>query len=121
MAYNGATAGATLANPPILMVSAALGGRVLNNGATLQATAGSSGGGMGAQWWHYTSTDSSTAPMTANYFTDAYYLGMRAGDVVIQVGATGSSVGVSVNVMGAISTAGGAYASTGSQISSTFN
>lgn len=117
MAYNGSTAGSTLANSPILMATVALGGRVLNNGSTL----GGTGAGMGAQWWHYTSTDSSTAPLTANYFTDAAAIGMRAGDVVIQVGATGSTVGVSLNVMGAISTAGGAYASTGSQISSTFS
>lgn len=116
MAYNGSTAGSTLANPPVLMM-AALGGKILNNGSTL----GGTGAGMGAQWWHYTSTDSSTAPMTANYFADAYYLGMRAGDVVIQVGATGSTVGVSVNVLGAVTTSGAAYASTGSQISSTYS
>lgn len=116
MAYNGTTAGATLANPPVLMASG-MGGRVLNNGSTI----GGTGAGSGCQWWHYTSTDSSTAPMTANYFTDAKYIGMRAGDVVIQVGATGSTFGVSVNVLGAVSTSGAAYASTGAQISSTYS
>lgn len=121
MSYNSNTAGTTLANPPILMVGAGLGGKVLNNGATLGGTAGSSNGGMGAQWWHYTSTDSTTAPLTANYFTDAYFLGMRAGDVVIQVGATGSTISVAVSVMGAVTTAGGAYVSTGGQITSTFS
>lgn len=116
MAYNGSTAGSTLANPPILMVGA-MGGKVLNNGSTI----GGTGAGSGAQWWHYTSTDSSTAPFTANYFTDALRLGMKAGDLVFQVGATGSTFGVSVNVLGAVSTAGAAYASTGAQISSTFS
>lgn len=116
MAYNGSTAGSTLANPPILMFSA-VGGKVLNNGSTL----GGTGAGMGANMWLYTSTDSSTAPFTASYFTDAYFLGMRAGDVVLQVGATGSTIGVSLNVLGAVTTAGAAYASTGAQISSTFN
>lgn len=116
MAYNGSTAGSTLANPPILMF-AAVGGKVLNNGSTL----GGTGAGMGAQLWMYTSTDSSTAPFASNYFTDAYYLGMRAGDVVLQVGATGSTVGVSLGVIGAVTTSGAAYASSGAQISSTFN
>lgn len=116
MAYNGSTAGSTLANPPVLMFSG-VGGRVLNNGSTLNGAAG----GMGLQLWMYSSTDSSTAPLAANYFTDAKVLGMRGGDIVLHVGATGSTVGVSVNVLGAVSTSGAAYASTGSQISSTFN
>lgn len=116
MAYNGTTASSTLANPPILMVGAGLGGIVLNNGSTL----GGAAAGMGAQWWHYTSTDSTTAPFTANYFSDAKFIGMKAGDVVFQVGATGSTISVAVSVIGAVSTAGAAYASSGAQISSTF-
>jgi hypothetical protein len=116
MSYNGSTAGSTLANPPILMAGI-IGGRVLNNGSTI----GGTGEGSGGQLWLYTSTDSSTAPFTANYFTDAKRLGMRAGDVVMQVGATGSTFGISLNVLGAVSTAGAAYASTGSQISSTYS
>lgn len=115
MAYNGSTASSTLANPPMLMASG-LGGRVLNNGSTINGT----GGGAGAQIWMYTSTDSSTAPFTANYFTDAKYLGMRGGDIVFQVGATGSTLGCSMSVLGTVSTAGAAYASSGAQISSTF-
>ena len=115
MAYNGTTAGATAANPPLLLAGA-IGGKVLNNGSTLGGTAA----GMGANFWMYTSTDSSTAPFTANYFTDALPLGMRAGDVVMQVGATGSTLGISFAVIGAVSTAGAAYASSGAQISSTF-
>ena len=77
MAYNGSTAGSTAANPPILMASA-LGGKILNNGSTINGT----GGGAGGQLWFYSSTDSSTAPFTANYFTDAFYIGMKGGDVV---------------------------------------
>lgn len=116
MAYNGTTAASTLTNPPILMASA-MGGKVLNNGSTI----GGTGAGSGAQLWLYTATDSSTVPLDANYFTDAKALGMKAGDLVFQVGATGSTFGVSVNVLGPVSTAGAAYRSTGSQISSTFN
>lgn len=116
MAYNGSTAGSTLANPPVLMFSG-MGGRVLNNGSTL----GGTGAGMGLQMWLYSSTDSSTAPFAANYFTDAKALGMKAGDVILQVGATGSTVGVSIAVLGAVTTSGAAYASSGAQISSTFN
>ncbi len=115
MAYNGSTAGSTAANPPILMFSA-MGGKVLNNGSTINGA----GGGAGAQMWLYTSTDSSTAPFAANYFTDAKALGMRGGDVVLQVGATGSTLGVALSVLGTVSTAGAAYGSSGAQISSTF-
>ena len=115
MSYNGSTAGSTLANPPNLMF-AVMGGRVLNNGSTI----GGTGAGSGGQLWLYTSTDSSTAPFAANYFTDAQRLGMRAGDVVLQVGATGSTMGVALSVLGAVSSAGAAYASSGAQISSTF-
>lgn len=117
MAYNGTTAGSTLANPPVLMCSAGLGGKVLNNGSTINGT----GAGSGLQMWMYSSTDSSTAPFTANYFTDALRLGMRGGDVVLQVGATGSTLGVAISVLGTVTTAGAAYASSGAQISSTFN
>ena len=115
MAYNGSTAGSTAANPPILMASA-VGGKILNNGSTINGA----GGGMGGQLWLYTSTDSSTAPFAANYFTDAFYIGMKGGDVVLQVGATGSTMGVALSVIGAVTTAGAAYASSGAQISSTF-
>lgn len=116
MSYNGTTAGSTLANPPVLIASG-MSRRVLNNGSTI----GGAGGGSGLQFWMYSSTDSSTAPFAANYFTDAKYIGMTAGDVVLQVGATGSTFGVSINVLGTVSTAGAAYASTGAQISSTFS
>lgn len=117
MAYNGTTAGSTLANPPILISPAALGGKILNNGSTINGA----GGGSGAQLWLYTSTDSSTAPLAANYFTDAQYIGMKGGDVVMQVGATGSTFSVSLAVLGTVSTAGAAYASTGAQMTSTFS
>ncbi len=114
-AYSGTTAGSTLANPPILMFGG-MGGRILNNGSTINGA----GGGSGCQLWLYASTNSSTEPFAANFFTDAKVLGMRGGDVVIQVGATGSTQGVSISVLGTVSTAGAAYASSGAQISSTF-
>jgi hypothetical protein len=116
MAYNGTTAGSTLSNPPVLIASG-MAKRVLNNGSTI----GGTGSGSGLQLWIYSCTDSSTVPLDANYFTDAKALGMQAGDIVIQVGATGSTFGVSVNVLGPVSTSGAAYRSTGSQITSTFS
>ena len=117
MAYSGTTAGSTLANPPMLMASA-MGGKVLNNGSTLNGT----GAGMGANIWLYTSTDGTTIPLgsTGLYFSDAYYIGMRGGDVMFCVGATGSTVGLVIGVVGPVTTAGGYLLSTGSMITSTF-
>jgi hypothetical protein len=55
----------------------------------------------------------------ANFFSDAYYLGMKQGDIVMGCQATGSSVGVYMGVLGAVTTAGAALASTGGILSST--
>jgi hypothetical protein len=122
MSYSGSTAGSTLANPPMLL-NGAMGGRVLNNGSTVIGT----GGGSGAQLWLYTSTNSATEASSGTnsgqFFTDAYKIGMRNGDVVIMVGATAATtLGLAIGVVqGITSTGAGGFISTGSQVSSTFS
>lgn len=115
MSYSGTTAASTLTNPPIQLVNG-LGGNVINNGST---------NGTGTGLWLYTSTNSATEASSGTnsgaFFSDAYALGMRNGDVIIMIGATGSTVGVAMGVLqGITSTGAGAYMSTGSMVSSTF-
>lgn len=120
MSYSGSTAGSTLANPPML-ISSGMSKIVLNNGSTINGT----GKGSGAQLWIYTSTNSATEASSGTnsgqFFSDAYYLGMKNGDVIIMVGATAATtVGIAIGVVqGITSTGAGGYVSTGSQISST--
>jgi len=122
MSYSGSTAGSTLANPPML-ISSGMSKIALNNGSTINGT----GKGSGAQLWIYTSTNSATEASSGTnsgqFFSDAYYLGMKNGDVIIMVGATAATtVGIAIGVVqGITSTGAGGYVSTGSQISSTFN
>ena len=62
----------------------------------------------------FNSSNGTTDALASNYFTDAYYLGMQKGDVVIMQGCTGSTVNLVIGVLGAVTTAGAAIASTGS-------
>jgi len=111
MAYAGSTAGSSVANPPRLVNSAFWGER--------STTVFSSTTINGQQLWLHNSTDSSTDFITANYFTDAYYIGMKEGDIIMGAVCTGSSVSVYVGVIGAVTTAGAAIASSGGHLSST--
>jgi phage baseplate assembly protein gpV len=77
----------------------------------------SSVGGQGL--WLYNTTESSTDLITANFFTDAFYIGMKQGDLIMGAATTGSSVSIYVGVIGAVTTAGGAIASSGGHLSST--
>ena len=121
MSYSGSTAGSTLANPPVL-ISSGMSKIALNNGSTINGTAK----GSGTQLWIYTSTNSATEASSGTnsgaFFSDAYNLGMKNGDVVIMVGATAATtVGLAIGVIqGITSTGAGGYMSTGSQVSSTF-
>lgn len=108
MTYSGATAASSLANPP-MRIAGGLGG------VSEQSTA--SGGGRGV--WLYNSSHSTTQLTDTAFFTDAYYLGMKAGDIVMGCQATGSSIGVYMGVLGTVTTAGAALASTGGILSST--
>lgn len=110
-AYAGSTAGATSANPPML-IAKTMAGRA-------NTTGGTTSGGMGGGLWLYYSTNPSSDLYNTNFFSDAYYLGMKNGDVVMGIGCTGSSGLFTIGVMGAVTTAGGAL-STGTIITSTF-
>lgn len=122
MSYSGSTAGSTLANPPALIASG-ITKIALNNGSTINGTAK----GSGMQLWMYSSTNSGTEASSGTnsgtFFSDAYYLGMKNGDVMIMVGATGATtVGLTIGVIqGITSTGQGGYLSTGSMVSSTFD
>jgi hypothetical protein len=112
MAYAGSTASAATANPPRLVNSAFWGERstTVFPGSTVI---------NGQQLWLHNSTDSSTDFITASYFTDAFYLGMKEGDMIMGAVCTGSSVSVYVGVIGPVTTAGAAIASSGGHLSST--
>lgn len=109
MAYAGTTAGSTSTNPPMACFAPALGGV---NPNTTEAYAG-------RRVWLYNSTHSTTQLTDTAFFTDAYYLGMKQGDILFGTCNTGSSVGVFMGVLGAVTTAGAALASTGGILSST--
>ena len=100
MAYAGSTAASSLANPPALTA----GGR-LTRGSSLGSNP------RGGQHWDYRSADGSTVTSAANYFTDAWYLGMRPGDIIH--GVYQSSLGTSTQysyrlIVTGVTTAGAA-------------
>lgn len=45
----------------------------------------SQGVGASSKLWIYTSVDAATLVRVAGYFTNGYTLGMRAGDIVLQI------------------------------------
>jgi len=114
MAYSGTTAASSVANPPNLIASS-LGGRL---------TAGSSATvGAGGNVWLYSSTNLTTDMTAASFFTEAFYIGMKQGDIVLgaQASSAGSTTQIAyVGVLGAVTTAGAAL-STGGTMTSTFN
>ena len=95
MAYNGTTAASSLQNPP-LRIAGGVGGVNTISTAT--------GGGRGV--WLYNSSNGTTEMSSANFFVDAYYLGMKQGDLVIGVSNTGSSSQCFMGVLGAVTTDG---------------
>jgi hypothetical protein len=112
MAYSGATAASSLANPPVRI------GGYLGSGAN--TTAFGVAAGLGAKsLWMYNSSHSSTQLTDTAFFSDAYYLGMKQGDLVVAACNAGSSASVCMGVLGAVTTAGAAFASTGGILSST--
>jgi hypothetical protein len=112
MSYSGTTAATSAAFPPVILAAAMGGGR-----------SGSTTTPVGSKLWLFSTTDTSTGPFTAGYFTDGYELGMKQGDVVI-VAAQSSTVASSGTlylgmVSSVSSTGGGTQLSTFSFISST--
>lgn len=91
LTYNGATAGSTLANPPVVMESAMAGHLQF---VTSGSTAGISNlpvGASGAKIWFYSSSNDATDLVASAAFNDGPALGMTIGDVLIGVKTTAAS------------------------------
>lgn len=108
MAYHGTTAASSLSNPPIKLISGV-------GNYNYQST----GHGGGRQVWLYNSSNATSDVQAANFFTDAKYLGMRQGDIILGTVATGSSVSFYAGVISSVTTAGANLASSGGFLSST--
>lgn len=130
MAYFGSTQLSSVANPPRQLIGA-MGVQPAQAGSTqFLTTQGSSAtntpygavGGGGANLWYYSSTNLTTDLTGANFFTDGFYLGMKAGDAVmgVQFTSAGSSGVTFLGTVTSVTTAGCAL-STGSLMTSTFN
>ena len=117
MAYSGSTAASTAANPPAVIVGGVLGRQAHSS----QLSTSVAGYKQGGQVWFYSSTNLTTDIVVANFFSDGYYLGMQAGDIVIgnQYSSLGSSIQTFIGSIVSVSTSGAAL-STGSLITSTF-
>lgn len=111
LTYNGATAGTTLANPPILL-EASWNGFIQN-----------SPGLTGGKIWFYTSTNVASDLTSTGSIADGYAIGMRTGDLVLGVtAAAGSSSPIAwMGVVGAQAsgtTVSNNFASSGVSLSS---
>lgn len=112
MAYNGTTAGSSISNPPIRIAGGV-------GGPNQQST----GTGGGRSVWLYSSSNGSTELISSTYISDGKLLGFQNGDLLIGVHATGSSIGISMGVIGFVSSIGSTVyscgvLSTGGQLSS---
>ena len=112
MAYSGSTQASRAAFPPVLIAG----------GMTVGRT-GSTTTPIGGRLWMFCTTDTSTGPFVAGYFSDGYELGMRQGDVVIVAAQTSTVASSGTLYLGMVSsvssTGGGTQLSTFSFISST--
>lgn len=129
MSYFGTTQLSSIANPPRLLVSPFGVNPALVGSTEFLSTQGSTAannpngpGGGGGQLWFYASTNLTTDLTAANFFSDGFYIGMKAGDVVhgVQFSSLGSTVTVFTGAVVSVSTAG-ASMTTGSLMTSTFN
>jgi len=124
MAYLGSTQSSSLANPPRCIVP-----RFAGVPASTQLSTGVPSDGtrsayntQGGAVWLYASSHGSTEVQDTNFFTDAWYLGIRPGDLLFgyQWTTLGSSIVMYAGVFRSVSTAG-ANLTTGGTITSTFN
>lgn len=107
LAYNGTTAGSTLANPPVLLMSA-IGGHV--QFATTGSTAGISNlpiGASGAKIWFYSSSNTAAELAALNSINDGVALGMTIGDLMLGVTSTAVST-APIGYLGVLVTSAGA-------------
>jgi len=118
MAYAGSTAASSVSNPPRLLVGRLQGVPSTTGLSTANPGQASQGGSL----WFYSSTNTSTQLQSATFFTDGWYLGMRAGDVLIanSFSSAGSTVNTSIGTITAAST-DGCGMSTGSVMTSSFS
>jgi hypothetical protein len=126
MSYFGTTAASSVSNPPRLIASGLANNAAIQGSTMFLSTQGSTAayanapGGIGGNIWFYASTNLTTDMTAANFFSDAFYLGMRAGDMVqgMQFTSAGSSAISFLGALTSVTTAGAAL-STGSLITST--
>lgn len=109
MAYKGSTELSSIANPPRCLTAGMWGVR---STTVLPSSVG------GQNLWLYNTTESATDLVTANFFLDAAFIGMRQGDIIMGAATTGSSLAFYAGVIGAVTTLGAAIASSGAQIRS---
>lgn len=105
MAYSGSTELSSAANPPRCVSAANIWGQ-----RSTSVISSSKVRGQGL--WMYATTDGSTELAGSNYFTDAYYIGMKEGDVLIATICTGTSAYVAMGIIGPVTTAGANFPST---------
>lgn len=129
MAYFGTTQLSSVSNPPRQLVAGLASNAALLGSTQFLSTQGSTAannpnaaGGGGGGLWYYASTNLTTDLTATNFFSDGFYLGMRAGDLVMgaEFSSLGSTVTTFIAAIVSVSTAG-ASMSTGSFNSSTFN
>ena len=127
MSYFGTTSASSVANPPRQICAGVASNPVIAGSTQFLSTQGSTAannpnapGGAGGGLWYYASTNLTTDLVAANFFSDGFYLGMRAGDMVMgcQFSSLGSTVQSFLSAIVSVSTAG-ASLSTGAFISST--
>lgn len=109
MAYKGSTELSSVANPPRCLTAGMWGKR---STTVLPSSVG------GQNLWLYNTTESATDLVTAGFFVDAFYIGMRQGDVVMGAATTGSSLAFYAGVIGAVTTSGANIASSGAMVRS---
>lgn len=78
-------------------------------------------GGMNGQnkIWFYRSVDAATLVRVAGYFTNGYDLGMRSGDLLIQVDTDASPLAMQLLIVNAATASGGVDVSDGLAVTAT--
>jgi len=129
MAYFSSTAASSVANPPRQLIAPFAVNPAIQGSTQFLSTQGSTAannpngpGGGGGGLWFYASTNLTTDLTATNFFSDGFYIGMKAGDMVTgcQFTSLGSSVITFLGAVVSVSTAG-ASLSTGSLNTSTAN
>lgn len=128
MSYFGTTQLSSVANPPRQLVAPFAVNPAIAGSTQFLSTQGSTAannpnapGGGGGSLWFYASTNLTTDLTATNFFSDGFYIGMKAGDIVqgAQFSSLGSTVTTFMGAIVSVSTAG-ASLSTGSLMTSTF-